>query len=498
MLLSDVSVSMQTTNDTTLKSLIMKGLRADPNKLFTELSSQLAPAADTEILKSQLDRVAELLVEEGARQEDRKVLSRKIGQAKRNKEECSHLIAQVSQYSQELGTLSSRINEKMLELQLLLTLGGEADQAIVPLLPQHLDVTQLTDDEDIATSLPNGFTVNHTEFIDPAEWQVFVEQTAHATVYHEACWKEIIKSNFNHDVHQITCRDESGKLVGVLPLSHLNSQVFGSFTVSMPYFNYGGPLASNRPVEEAMLAHAANLSDELGCSHMEIREVSARPNWKSVQRKVSMILPLPADDDLLDAGLGSKLRAQVKKAESNDLSVKFGGVELLDHFYDVFSRNMRDLGTPVYGKKIFADIIKQYPESAFIAVVYRNEKPLAVGFLLGYRDKLEIPWASSIRSQNHLGGNMFMYRSILAEAISRKYQYFDFGRSTINASTHKFKKQWGAKEHSLHWHYWTRDSKDLPEINPDNPKYKLVIKIWQILPVFVTRIIGPHIARNLP
>ena len=93
---------------------------------------------------------------------------------------------------------------------------------------------------------------------------------------------------------------------------------------------------------------------------------------------------------------------------------------------------------------------------------------------------------------------MFMYRSILREAINRQYQFFDFGRSTKEASTYKFKKQWGAIEHALHWHYWTRDDNDLPEINPDNPKYKLVIRAWQMLPVFITRIIGPLISKNLP
>jgi FemAB-related protein (PEP-CTERM system-associated) len=278
----------------------------------------------------------------------------------------------------------------------------------------------------------------------------------------------------------------------------LKSLVFGTFTVSTPYFNYGGPLASMPEIEEALLTYAIAHSDTLGCSHMEIRETHARASWRSVQRKVSMILQLPASDEILDEELGSKVRAQVNKAVSNDLHVRFGGMDLLDHFYQVFSHNMRDLGTPVYGKRFFADIIRCFPEAAFIAIVYRYDKPLAAGFLFGYREKLEIPWASSIRSQNHLGANMLMYRSILAEAISRKYEFFDFGRSTINASTYRFKKQWGAKEHPLHWHYWTQNDREVPEINPDNPKYKLVISVWKMLPVFVTRIIGPFIARNLP
>lgn len=489
---------MQKSKDAGLKSTIVKGLKKNPDKLFAELSSKTPNAADKDKLKTQLDDITRLLSTEASKQEERKTLSRKIGPAKKNNEDCSALINGVSRLSSQIDELNEQIKNSIAGIQSVIGVTDDSQNQNCPTMPQHLiPVTQSSAAND-PESLPDGFTVDHEGPTDLAEWQAFVDQMPNATIYHDAKWKEIIKTNFNHDVHHITYRDAEGRLAGILPLCHLKSRIFGSFSISMPYFNYGGPLTQNPAIEEALLSHGAQLSDELGCSHMEIRETRGRSNWKSIQRKVSMILPLPSSDEKLDAELGSKIRAQVNKAKSNDLSVTFGGLDLLDHFYQVFSRNMRDLGTPVYGKQIFTDIIKNFPDSAFITIVYKDGKPLAAGFLLGYRDKLEIPWASSIRNKNHLGANMFMYRSILTEAISRKYQFFDFGRSTIDASTYKFKKQWGAREHPLHWHYWTKDNADLPEINPDNPKYKLVISAWQMLPVFVTRIIGPKIARNLP
>lgn len=489
---------MQKSQEAGLKSSIVKGLKKAPDKLLAELSKQCPPDSDKAWLKTQLDVIAGLLETEAAKQEERKTLSRKIGPAKKNNEDCSALITSVSQLSTRIDELNDQIKNQVLDIQSAMENADDSENHTGPTTPQHLIPATQSGDANDLESLPAGFTVSDEVLTDLSEWQTFVDQTAHATIYHDGRWKEIIKNNFGHDLHHITYRDPTGSLAGVLPLCHLKSQVFGSFSISMPYFNYGGPLAESPAIEEALLSHAASLSDKLGCSHMEIRETKGRSTWKSVQRKVSMILPLPSSDEKLDAELGSKIRAQVNKAKSNDLSVKFGGLDLLDHYYQVFSRNMRDLGTPVYGKKIFGDILECFPDSAFIAIVYKDGQPLAAGFLLGYRDKLEIPWASSIRSQNHLGANMFMYRSILTEAISRKYEFFDFGRSTIDASTYKFKKQWGAKEHPLHWHYWTRDNNDVPSINPDNPKYKLVIRAWQMLPVFVTRIIGPKIARNLP
>jgi len=93
---------------------------------------------------------------------------------------------------------------------------------------------------------------------------------------------------------------------------------------------------------------------------------------------------------------------------------------------------------------------------------------------------------------------MFLYRQILKVAIEQGYSYFDFGRSSIGANTYKYKKQWGAVEHPLHWHYWLKDSDELPELNPDNPKYKIAIRAWQCLPVAVANSIGPRLVRNLP
>jgi hypothetical protein len=38
----------------------------------------------------------------------------------------------------------------------------------------------------------------------------------------------------------------------------------------------------------------------------------------------------------------------------------------------------------------------------------------------------------------------------------------------------------------------------LPELNPNNPKYRLAIRTWQKLPVTLTKLIGPIIVKNLP
>src|SRR5690606_7917032 len=145
---------------------------------------------------------------------------------------------------------------------------------------------------------------------------------------------------------------------------------------------------------QALLAAAAKLGASLGLQHVELRHTAPCSNWPARDNKVSMIRPLPDSADALDAELGSKIRAQIKRAQREGLSVRFDGEALLDDFYQVFAHNMRDLGTPVYAKGFFRAVLSAWPRSHLV-VVYRARKPVACAFLVGHREMLEIPWAST-------------------------------------------------------------------------------------------------------
>ena len=180
------------------------------------------------------------------------------------------------------------------------------------------------------------------------------------------------------------------------------------------------------------------------------------------------------------------------------MHVKIGNSEELESFYKVFSINMRDLGTPVYSKHFFKNIIEEFPHSTWICTVYSGKEPIASGLLVGFKDTVEIPWSSSRRDFNRYKPNMLLYWTALSWACERGYRIFDFGRSTPGEGTYIFKEQWGAKAVPLYWHYWMREEGALPELNPQNPKYAAAIKVWKKLPIGLTRMIGPAIVKNLP
>jgi FemAB-related protein (PEP-CTERM system-associated) len=290
-----------------------------------------------------------------------------------------------------------------------------------------------------------------------------------------------------------------GEYAGVLPLVRLKSRLFGDFLVSLPYVNYGGVLAVSEPVARMLLQRAVSLAESLGSKHVEIRDSHPHAGpWAMRTDKVLMKLALPSSDEELWQGFDSKLRSQIKRARKEAIEVMWGGAELLPEFYYVFSRNMRDLGTPVYSQHFFESILRHVGDAASVIVARYRGRGVAAGFLLGSRNELEIPWASSVREFNRLGVNMLLYWTALVGAIERGYKIFDFGRSSVGSGTFNFKKQWGAVDTQLYWHYWLRPGTAMPNLTPTNSKFRLAIELWKRLPLFVTNQLGPVLAKNLP
>jgi serine/alanine adding enzyme len=331
------------------------------------------------------------------------------------------------------------------------------------------------------------------------EWDAFVATADGTSVYHLYAWRKLIGDVFGHESLYLAARDARGRICGVLPLVRLRSVLFGDFMVSMPYFNYGGVLAESAEIAAALLSEATTRARELGVSHVELRHVAnVRPDWPMRTDKVAMYLSLPATPDELSKRLGAKLRSQIKRPTREGATCVCGGRELLAQFYAVFSRNMRDLGTPVYPEKFFAAILDQFASQSRLFIVRVKDAPVAAGFTIGYRGRLEIPWASALREANSIGVNMLLYWSILEYACQQRFDTFDFGRSTVDSGTYRFKQQWGAQPQQLHWHYWMRSGGTPPMLNPSNPKYRLAVAGWQRLPLAIANRLGPMLVRNLP
>ncbi len=330
-------------------------------------------------------------------------------------------------------------------------------------------------------------------------WDRYVQDHAAASGYHLLAWRCVVEKAFGHRTFYLMATDEHQEVRGVLPLVFLSSRFFGRFLVSMPFFNYGGVLADTLEAQGALLEAVIGLAKQLDATYIELRHQELLDlNWPSKQHKVSMRLDLPGTFEVLWKDFPSKLRSQIRRAQKQEMTVRIAAHEILDDFYQIFVRNMRDLGTPVYGRRFFEVILQTFPADTRICVVYLKSRPVAAGFLCGFRNKLEIPWASSDRRYNHLAPNMLLYSSVLEFACREGFRQFDFGRSSDASGTYRFKEQWGARPVPLHWYYWSSNGRAMSEVSRENSMYSVAIKIWSRLPVALTRMIGPAIVQHIP
>jgi serine/alanine adding enzyme len=327
------------------------------------------------------------------------------------------------------------------------------------------------------------------------DWDGYVQSHPESAGYHEWGWRGVFERAFGHRCWYLEAR-AMGHVTGVLPLVEIRSVLFGRTMTSLPFVNFGGILADSAEIGKELLDAAAELMARRGCRHVELRHVVRRfPDLPCKQHKVTMRLALA--EGLWDR-IDRKARNQVRKAQKSDLTSARGGAELVPEFYDVFARNMRDLGTPVYSRRLFDEVMAAFPDRAKVIVVRLKGRPVAAGFTFRTREMVEIPWASSLREYNPLCPNHLVYWTALETALAEGATVFDFGRSTPGEGTFKFKEQWGAGPVPLHWEYWLASGDQLPDASPKNPRFRLMIETWKRMPLWLANAAGPRIVKAIP
>lgn len=339
---------------------------------------------------------------------------------------------------------------------------------------------------------------------DADAWNKYALKAGADGHFHAYAWRNVIWRALKHRPHYLIARQQ-GKVTGVLPLFEVNSRLFGRSLISVPFLNGGGVLADDSASVIALLRHAYDLKQQGGYRYVELRH--RMPSAMALdlicrQHKVAMRLSLPKDPDQLFEGFKAKLRSQVRRpAKAGARAQLINGQNVverdIDAFYQVFSENMRDLGTPVFPKSLFREAIQAFGEQTWLTIIWMDGHPAAVGLMVGFGKAVEMIWASSLRCFNRLSVNMLLYWEALRTAIEQGYEVFDFGRCTADGPTFRFKAQWGAEPAPLHW-YYLGDKASIPDVSPTNPRFHLAVRAWQNLPVPIANRLGPVIARSLP
>lgn len=328
-------------------------------------------------------------------------------------------------------------------------------------------------------------------------WDGYVTQHPSHTPYHLLGWGKSVTEAYKQPVRYVAAF-ENGKIVGVLPVSEFKNLNGKKDLCSMPYCDLGGALANDDETKQALEHYLESRLNKESFRYSELRERYSHADESASLdgKKVSMLLTLPDSADELLSSFKSKLRSQIRKAEKNGLSYEIGCTsDYIDSFYDVLAENLHRLGSPVHSKSWFVVLMRELKENAVISIVKKGDLVVGAGLIIFTAQKVAIPWASTRVQYNNLSPNMLLYWSLLKYSCDNGANEFDFGRSTYNQGTYKFKKQWGCEPRLLNWR---RQGETNDTLNVDSPDSKLRVaieSIWRSMPLSLANFLGPKLRR---
>lgn len=331
---------------------------------------------------------------------------------------------------------------------------------------------------------------------DSPRWDTFVMASEKATFFHRAGWKTVLERAFGHRT-QFLYAERNGQIEGILPLAQVKSLLFGNNLSSLPFCVYGGIVATT-PEAEAALRHAAcDLATRLQVDVLEFRNLQAsNSGWPGKSLYVTFRKPIDPDPEVNLKGIPGRQRAMVRKGIDEGLAGEFD--DGVDRIYRVYSESVRNLGTPVFSKKYLQVLREVFGQDCDVLMITQAGRDVAGVMNFYFRDQVLPYYGGSIAAARDIRGcNHFMYWDLMRRSAERGYRFFDFGRSKEGTGPYTFKKNYGFTPEPLHYEYFLVKAQDVPNVNPTNPKYQLLIKTWEKLPLAVANTIGPFLARSL-
>ena len=328
-----------------------------------------------------------------------------------------------------------------------------------------------------------------------ARWDEFVLNCSEASFFHRAGWQRVIEQSFGHRTW-FYYAERNGVIEGVLPLAQINSRVFGNNLMSLPFCVYGGVASTSDDAAKALTQAAVKLADSLGVDALEMRHTRVhQPEWAHKDLYVTFRKRIDPDNDVNMNAIPRKQRAMVRKGIQAGLESEWDNG--ISRFYDAYSQSVHALGTPVFSRRYFQILSDEFGDDCRVLTITKDGRTVASVLNFYFRKEVLPYYGGGTSEARELKGNDFMYWELMRRSAEQGIEIFDYGRSKQGAGSYSFKKNWGFEPEPLHYEYHLVKAQQVPEVNPNNPKYEMFIKLWRKMPLGMTRIIGPHIVKNL-
>ena len=344
--------------------------------------------------------------------------------------------------------------------------------------------------------MPNLKRLAPEDARDNASWDAFVMAHPKATFFHRAGWQRVLRQAFGHATHYLYA-ESGGRITGVLPLAHVRSLLFGSSLTSLPFAVYGGVVADDEGSARLLVEEAQRLARQLGVAHLELRNLErTQPGWPEQDLYVTFRKTLAPDEEANLLAIPRKQRAMVRKGIANGLvgTVDDG----VDRFFDLYADNVHRHGTPAMPRRYFEVLRREFgPDCEVLTVAGPDGRPLSSVLSFYFRDEVLPYYAGDAEAARELAANDFKYWELMRLACARGLKTFDYGRSKQGTGSFAFKKNWGFEPTPLHYEYCLYKRDAVPQNNPSNAKYRLLIETWRRMPLAMANWLGPFVVRSL-
>ncbi|QIB64725.1 FemAB family XrtA/PEP-CTERM system-associated protein [Kineobactrum salinum] len=331
---------------------------------------------------------------------------------------------------------------------------------------------------------------------DEPAWEAFVRDCPQATFFHRYGWQRVLQQAFGHRSHFLLA-EADGQVVGVLPLAEVRSRLFGNKLASLPFCVYGGIAASSTAAAAALRSAACERARALGVDALELRNLEpSASGWPVKDLYYTFRKPIDADNEVNLKAIPNRQRAMIRKGIQAGLeSEEVAGTERL---YRVYAESVRNLGTPVFSRRYLDLLWEEFGDDCRVLMIREGGEDVAGVMSFYFRGEVLPYYGGSIARARHIKGcNHFMYWELMRRSAEEGMVSFDFGRSKRDTGPFDFKKHWGFEPQPLPYEYFLVRAESIPDVNPNNPKYRLLVDAWRRLPLPVANLIGPPLARSL-
>jgi len=330
---------------------------------------------------------------------------------------------------------------------------------------------------------------------DEADWNAYVDAAPAATFFHRVEWKRVMEDSYGFAGRYLLAK-RAGAICGILPLGHVRRFPFAPALISSPFTVYGGAVADDDDIVQELEDAAATLARSLDVKYLELRNIDRlRRDWPTNTRMVTFRKQISDNQDAIMRSIPGTRRNKIRKAMKCGFTIDTG--QDLTLFLPVFSRSVRDLGTPIFARRYFQILAKTFGKECRIKTLTSDGSVRVSAMYFYFKDEVLSYYTGGVPEARRDAAHSLLYWDMMREAAEFGCRVFDFGRSALGTGSYEFKRFWGVDPTPLNYQYYLANAKTVPNLTPTNPKYHTAIKVWRNLPLPVANALGPMVSRAI-